>query len=177
MGWFLYAIVAFVALPSLRRDGHGVGYVIAAFGMLRLFELLAYHGELAFFTLMTRANLVANATRTALLTLVNYGEVVVWFATFYLLLMFSGDLVVEGPAPVVVLNESFVEMVANSGSGVHLVSATAWTFSLVHKVIGLFMTSVVLSRVIALLALPEPLHGKVPGVPDDPKPDSDAPRT
>ena len=169
-GWLAYAVAAFVVVATLGRDAHGAGYVIAAFGMLRLFELLSYHVELAFFNARTRANLVASATRTALLTLVNFAEVVLWFGTFYVLLATTGHFTVDGPAAIVLLDESFVEMVANSESAVHPLSPTAWTFCLAHRVIGLFMTSVVLSRVITLLTLPEPLRATAV---DEPPPDPD----
>ena len=156
--WFLYAIFAFFAILSMRDGPIGVAVVIVAFGAVRLFEIISYQVDFTFFTALTRIDEVSTFQRTALLTLINYFEIVLWFAVLYALLAVDGLIVVDGPPSLVLLDQSLVESVANSDSAVHLSTSIAWTVSLAHKVVGLFMTSVVLSRVIGMLRPPGSLE-------------------
>jgi hypothetical protein len=85
--------------------------------------------------------------------LCNYVEIVLWFATAYALLYRCEYLSVSfKPVAPVILRESVGLMVANS-SGVfkNPEGWVIWITMTLHCVVGLFMTTIVAARLIALL--------------------------
>lgn len=157
VAWLLYAVLAFAAIASLHGPARALGVVMVVFGAFRLFEIVSYHVDFVFFTALSRIDKVSKTQRTAVLTVANYLEVVLWFASSSMLLAQYGSLTTDGPTPIVLLQQSLVEMVGNSDGAVHLHSTTAWIVSLSHKAIGLFMTLIVLTRVMAMLRPPDSL--------------------
>jgi hypothetical protein len=152
-GWFVVSAGAYVlsgyAIPN------ALAFAIAAAGASRMWEITLYSLQAVFFVRERTggAPAVPTVRRVALLSFVNFAEIVLWFALYYRFLLAVHGVEASDPAGLVILHHSLVEMVANSG-GVKMITPAAWTVSIVHIVLGLFMTLVVVARVVSMLPRP-----------------------
>lgn len=153
VGWLLLAAAAYAVSGAVASNVIAVG--LSVLGALRIWELTLYSLQAVFFVSERTggAPAVPTVRRVALLSFVNFAELVLWFAAYYRFLLPSGAVEVSGPAGLVIIHHSLVEMVANSG-GVKMVSPVAWSVSVLHVALGLFMTLVVVARVVSMLPRP-----------------------
>ena len=162
---FLLAISLFVIgrLGSYLVIGEWLGLLIVVLAVYRIFDLVTF---LALDTLTGAGNpggtqAVASYERTFLLAIINYVEVVFWFASCYAVLRHAGALEIvsgivskDGPGALTLWRESLMMMVLNSSGDVKATSRVAYAFFIGHSLVGLFMTAIVLARVVALLRPP-----------------------
>ena len=155
--WLVGAAFAYLAVSAIPaaiwwRD---ISVVVAIVGATRVYELILYTVEVVFFAGENPADshVVASFRRTAILSFVNSAEIVIWFAVFYSVLNQFGGVKVPEPVGLVLIHDSVAAMVANSGS-MTMLSPFAWFVSITHKALGLFMTLIVVSRVVSLLPRP-----------------------
>jgi hypothetical protein len=152
-GWLAAAAVAYAVVD--RVPFRPIAFAVAVLGALRMWELTLYSLQAVFFVRERTggAPAVPTVRRVALLSFVNFAEIVLWFAFYYLVLRSFNAVDMPDPAALVVLHHSLVEMVANSGS-VKLLTPVAWAISIVHIMLGLFMTLVVMARIVSMLPRP-----------------------
>jgi hypothetical protein len=97
LGWITAAVAAYVIVCSKHPHWlHVAVVVISLFSILRVVEIPAFHLEM----LLTGTGggglpTVASHRRSLLLFLINYLEIIVWFAVYYSLLSSYGALQVE----------------------------------------------------------------------------------
>jgi hypothetical protein len=141
-----YVIAIFYAdiLPA------GFIFILCAIGVLRLNEIICVH-----LIVILKLQKVHSPQRSLLLVLINYGEVVIWFASFYALMSNKGLLTTSAPSSVAIIRESLALMLSSSVGTIQLTAAhLPWLVMTVHSIFGLFMTVIVMSRFVSMLPNP-----------------------
>jgi hypothetical protein len=152
LSWTLLAGASYVASFSVLGDDFQIAILIG--GILRIAEISIFHLS-ALLTFSVAGGGLRSHRRTIVLLLLNYCEIVLWFAAFYSLLGSANDIVVHAPVFVSPLRESVSLMVANSTGALDLRdSVLGWTTVTAQSAIGLFMTTIVAARIISLLPKP-----------------------
>jgi hypothetical protein len=165
--WFAAAAILYVITrcPPIPDWLHLVVCGLTIFSILRVIEIPAFHLAMLLSGTGYGGGLstVASHRRSLLLFLVNYLEIVVWFAVYYSLLTSTGAFQVAKPQSFSILRESLAMMVANTTGAFELPkigepapAAVRWTLVLfiAHNIIGLFLTVVMVARVVAYIPVP-----------------------
>jgi hypothetical protein len=157
-GWTLFFLAASLAsyCIALFTNHLFIQFGIIAVSIIRLFEYLCY---LLWVILFAKPNKgtkdIRSYKRTMLLLMSNYLETIFWFATWLALLAANGSIQVDqGPLVFALIRESVMMMVANWSGNVVLKSSLGVAVITFQDAIGLFMTIVVVARVVALLPRP-----------------------
>jgi hypothetical protein len=153
IGWTLAAVAAyFVAVFDLSQTCQ---ILLIAVGAIRVLEITAFHlGELLGASSDNgNPRSLRSYRRTLVLLILNYMEIIFWFATLYLFLHNLGWLNARFAPAWSALRESVGLMVANSSGllvdlQLSVVPLGAGTF---QSMVGLFVTTVVAARLISLL--------------------------
>jgi hypothetical protein len=155
LAMLLYPI-SFLASP-FRTLNILVASVVMLLSLWRILEVLAFHlGELLSRASSGKQVSIASFERTFVLALANYLEVTLWFASWYSIMLQRGAFQ-SAPSPLFlsIFRESLAMMLVNSsGLFVPAPSRMLWTILCFQSMVGLFMTLVVVSRVIAVLPGP-----------------------
>jgi hypothetical protein len=152
IGWTLLSVAGYlVAAFSLSQTAQIVFVVL---GAIRVLEILTFHlGELLGASAhqgILRA--LRSYRRSLVLLLLNYAEIIFWFAALHLFLHNVGLLDAGYASSWAALKESIGLMVANSsGLLVPKESAIPIAAGTIQSVVGLFVTTVIAARVISLL--------------------------
>lgn len=164
LGWLALATLCFIASSAAFPT---YAYcLIALVSAYRVLEILVYAANTVLFHSFIQGRWSPISTeRYAILLLINYAEIILWFATHYSILRY--DLLQEIPISVwvtkfMILRESMVIMVANS-TGAFLDSPKSFGALVVVTIqigIGLFMTLLVLARLVNVLPNPGRLNEK-----------------
>ena len=153
LGFLILSVLCFVV--ALLIDGRCIQYVIVVLSAIRVFEYFVY---LFWVVLFARPNKglkdIRSYRRSLLLLMCNFVETVFWFATWYSVLAHKGLLTAGSPWGLTLLRESLVLMVGNSTGGVVFVAAPSLFVATLQVAMGLFMTLVIVSRMISLLPRP-----------------------
>jgi hypothetical protein len=151
--FFTLSIAAYVF--SFFVHGSIFNRVVAIFVIIRLWELVPYGLKVAIFTEPNKGTTdILDPRRTVIILLLNYAEMIFWFAVCYSILQAKGQLELaddEGPKTIILLRESVMSMVANSSDAFDDKSKLAWFVVLVQNVLGLIMTIVIATRFISFL--------------------------
>ena len=155
LSWTLAALASYIL--SLSAIGQWLSPVIVIFGVLRVTEIMVFHfSELLSFS-MSHYRL-RSYRRSIVLLLLNYCEIIFWFATFYSLMSGSNQIVAHAPVSISPLRESISLMVTNSTGLLDLRdSVLGWSTVTAQSALGLFLTTVVAARIIGLLPKPATL--------------------
>ena len=154
VGWLLLAGGGFLVLTR-APNSVPVQIVICALVAWRAVEIFAIQSSMFLDLHVTSGGVsqlaVRSLRRSLILAAINYFEIVVQFAGFYVTLFWKGDVTVDSTKNVawILLHESLVAMVGNSSGMVHPQSKFAWSLAIVQPVAGLFLLSAVVSRLIS----------------------------
>jgi hypothetical protein len=153
--WTLAALASYVI--SFSAIGQWFSLAIVVCGILRILEIVVFHfSELLSFSVSHYR--LRSYRRSIVLLLLNYCEIILWFAAFYSLLNGSNQIVAHAPVSVSPLRESISLMVANSTGLLDLRdSLIGWSTVTAQSALGLFLTTVVAARIIGLLPKPATL--------------------
>jgi hypothetical protein len=157
--WAAVAVVACVS--AIWPVPVWLAALIFVVSVWRILELFAFHLRLVLSGTGRRGGLltVASSHRSVLLFLINYLEVAIWFAADYSLLAHCG--VFKGsPHWLSILRESLAMMVANTTQALEINdsavgAAATWVLFIAHTVVGLFLTLVMVGRIVAYLPTPK----------------------
>jgi hypothetical protein len=98
---------------------------------------------------------IKDPRRTVILLMLNYLEMIFWFAALYSTFDLNGWLhVKEGTRPLATFRESTMLMVANWSGNLEDLSRSAWFAVTFQSLFGLLMTLMIVSRFIAFLPSP-----------------------
>jgi hypothetical protein len=104
---------------------------------------------------------IKDPKRTVILLILNYLELIFWFAALYSTFNLNGWLSVkEGTRPLATLRESTMLMVANWSGNFEGLSRSAWFAVTFQSLFGLLMTLMIVSRFIAFLPPADPKQRK-----------------
>jgi hypothetical protein len=158
MSWLAVSIVGFLfSFLQLPWIVSGMIWLASAY---RLYEILMYAANTVLFRSVRGATRpLRSRERYAVLILINYAEIIFWFATYYSLLkqqIFSTHDLQRDPCftALLVLRESLVMMVANTTGAFTPESVWVLILTTLQMIIGLFMTLLVVARLINLLPIP-----------------------
>ncbi len=144
----------------------GLGWSLVALSFWRMIEVVAFHLRAALVVATPHRDVgtVASHSRALLLLILNYFEVVLWFACWYSLARHAGLLVAPTPATIAIFRESLSLMVANTtgliqtdpanGPSRPVLHTAVWLAFCFQMVVGLFLTLVVVSRAVAAVPMP-----------------------
>lgn len=148
----LLAIAVWVTLPLTVSIY--LGWVLIAYGAVRVFELVVYNLDVMFGDPVTaKPYKLRSLRRSLLLALCNYAEVLFWFAAFYRI--FAPDFGTKDL--VATATGSFylsILTMATYGDIQPTTTCTRWIVS-AHLAISLFLTLGVLARFISVLPRPQ----------------------
>lgn len=152
LSWTLAALASYIL--SLSPIGQWLSPAIVFCGVLRVAEIMVFHfSELLSFS--TSHYRLRSYRRSIVLLLLNYCEIIFWFATFYSLMNGSNQIVAHAPVSISPLRESISLMVTNSTGLLDLRdSVLGWSTVTAQSALGLFLTTVVAARIIGLLPKP-----------------------
>lgn len=134
--------------------------IVCAFGTLRVIEIIMTQCKTVFLIpdgSGRSPHSIYSLRRTLVLSMINYFEIVLWFAIYHAILVANGSLSIASEtllSYMLLLRESLIEMVGNSSG---LVSATdyyGWLILVAQPIIGFFMVSIVIGRFISFLPKP-----------------------
>ena len=117
---------------------------------------------------------VASHPRALVLLVANYLEIALWFACSYALAYRSGLITAPAPAALAIFRESLSMMVANTTGLISIAPHAAstpflqlalWTALCAQTLLGMLLTLIVVSRVVASVPLP---NQRKPGDPEKP---------
>jgi len=126
--------------------------IFIAFAYSRIIDIVTYQMR----TILIPRIKLKGYRRSMILAGVNYLEIIFWFASIYLILGHIGLLTVNGPKAISVLRES-IGLMVSSDSNVLVIKQSdvfPWIALTLHSFVGLFMTTVVAARIIAILPRP-----------------------
>jgi len=104
---------------------------------------------------------IKDPKRTVILLILNYLEMIFWFAALYSTFDLNGWLhVKEGTRPLATLRESTMLMVANWSGNFSDLNRCAWFAVTFQSLFGLFMTIMIVARFIAFLPPADPKQRK-----------------
>lgn len=162
VSWLAFSIVSFPL--SFLQWPSVVCWLVGSASAYRVYEIVVYAANTVLFrSVRGPTRPLRSRERYAVLILINYAEIILWFATYYSLLrphifaagMFPQELMHDAWfAAFVILRESVVMMVANTTGAFAPHSTGALVLVTVQMVIGIFMTLVVVARLINLLPIP-----------------------
>jgi hypothetical protein len=155
LSWTIAALASYIL--SVWGIGEWLSSAIVVCGALRIMEIVVFHFSELFSFSMSHYRL-RSYRRSIVLLLLNYCEIILWFATFYSLLNGSNQIVAHAPVSISPLRESVGLMVANSTGMLDLRdSLIGWSVVTAQSALGLFLTTVVAARIIGLLPKPATL--------------------
>lgn len=152
--WCAASILAF-ALVSAFDLGVYARWLIAAPSILRVIELtIAVLQSLTGSLHPRKDERYLSYRRSIFLVMSNYVETIFWFATWYTM-MGAPYLQVSVPLKtLLILRESLMSMVANSTGSLVFTSSWSLSVNILHSALGLFLTTVVVARIVSLLPPP-----------------------
>ena len=130
------------------------------YGGLRVFELVVYHANVLLFD-QWRAHRAGEPyrlrgyLRTLLLLLHNYAELIFWFMAALFAFHARTYLVLDNTSFTSVLRTALLSMVTFSSDGIRAMEWCGLVLLTVESVVGVFMTVMVLARVLSLIPTPE----------------------
>jgi hypothetical protein len=158
--WVAASIISFVCSFFIQSTVIQLAVVIIS--AIRMLEYLTFISNVLLFRSNLRGSTqrgdLKSFRRSIILLACNYVETIFWFATWYSILSQHSLLKVTlQPACISLLRESVVQMVANSTGNVSPDGTLALAVLTVNSVVGLFMTTVMISWFISLLPRPKSL--------------------
>src|SRR5262249_15066080 len=153
--WLAASFVCYVV--SFWVQNFYLQWAVVAISIVRMFEYLVFN--LNIMLLARKREEPANLRsyrRSVILLLCNYLETIFWFATWYSILANHSLLEASESRSlsISILRESIVLMVANSTGSVTAKSDIALAAFTVHSLVGLFLTTAMVSWFISLLPRP-----------------------
>lgn len=151
-------IAAFISMILIRYVDLPVTLVwcILAYSFIRVFEIIVYQVNVLLFDQLRNpvSYQLRSYRRLVILLLHNYLEVILWFATSYMILSYSFEVLEQKGNIFTMLLFSFKTMVT-FGSGIEEFTSVGHCAVIAQAIIGLFMTLICLARFIGLLPKPE----------------------
>ena len=148
------SVAAFILSFDVREPAFQ--YAVLVLLALRVWEFVPYALRVAIFTKPNKGDSdIHDPRRTVILLLLNYVEMIFWFAACYSIAEANGWLQVEEPKAIVLLRESLISMVANSSGAFKLATKWVWFAMLAQNALGLLMTVVVATRFLSFLRPPK----------------------
>jgi hypothetical protein len=153
--WVLFNVLLSLATYALSLSNKlplSIILIPIILGAARINDIASYQAKM----LLDSPDQLGGYRRSMVLIGSNYVEIIFWFAAIYLTLGHHGWLSISGPEAVSVLRESLGLMVANDSNVLNLGAdhVLPWIIVTLHSAVGLFMTTVVAARFIALLPRP-----------------------
>ena len=168
LGWTVIALVGLVLVSGISDLSGWWNYIILAFGLYRTYELVAYQINVTFLAeyrnkkrrredQSVRQYALHGYRRLVLLSIHNYIEVLLWFAAIYA--AFSDQFRIESGD--IALNHFvgalYFSVVTMTTLGYGDITPLGWGGAALvglQVVIGVFLTLIVLARVLALIPKP-----------------------
>lgn len=160
IGHLLLALLGLWFVSSQEASLNLIGLWIAAYGLLRTFELVVYQVNVLLFD-EYRAKKAGHAyqirgyRRMVILLIHNYFETVVWFACAHFLLAHWNWIELTGNGFLGSLREALTLMVAFSFNGGAALNQLGQLILLFQAAVGVLMTLVMLARFISILPTPD----------------------
>lgn len=160
VGHLLLALMGLWFLSSEQPSLNFSGLWIAAYGLLRTFELVVYQVNVLLFDEYRakkagRAYQIRGYRRMVILLIHNYFETVVWFACAHFLLAHWNWIELTGNGLLGSLREALTLMVAFSFNGGAALNQMGQLILLFQAAVGVLMTLVMLARFISILPTPD----------------------
>ncbi len=150
--WTIVSITVYALLQVIGFTSFLLVIVSGFLGMLRVYEIVLFH---AVETLRRDSFRVRSPQRSLILVLINYLEIVIWFAVFYSAFKIDGLITVEAPVSVAILRESLALMLSNSYGHMKLNgNLIPFMVTTIQSLVGLFLILVVVTRFVSLLPQP-----------------------
>ena len=148
-----------VALLAYIKPSLGVVSGVLIYGGLRVFEIVVYQANVLLFdewrarTTHKRYSL-RGYRRLLLLLLHNYAELVFWFMAALFAFHARTYLALDDASFNSVLRTTLLTMVTFSSDGIRIVGWRGLLLLTVESVVGVFMTVMILARVLSLIPMP-----------------------
>jgi hypothetical protein len=150
----IYALCS-LEIPLPSAISRTVGAVVIVISALRIADIVSFHLNMVLGRPGRPGGVttVASYERSFVLLLLNYIEVMLWFASWYFIAVKSG-LFIEAPSPLplTVLRESLATMLVNAPSifkpGPFWL---VWTAICLQSLVGLFLTIIIVARTVSAL--------------------------
>jgi hypothetical protein len=144
-----------MVLLQLEVVPHWLAWIILVYSFTRVLEIFVYQVNVLLFDPYLSSNYQVKSYRRSVVLLIhNYIEVVLWYATSYMVLSKNLDIVISKGSMADTLFFSFVTMVTFGSNSLTSFQHFAQAIIFTQAVIGLFMTIVSLARFIGLLPKP-----------------------
>jgi hypothetical protein len=128
---------------------------ILIYSFIRVLEITVYQINVLLFDPYQTSNYsVKSYRRLVILLLHNYFEVILWFATSYMVLSRLFEVVIPKGTMIDTILFSFVTMVSFGSNSLNSIQNTGQFIIFLQAIIGLFMTIISLARFIGLLPKP-----------------------
>lgn len=134
---------------------HIVSWFILIYSFTRVLEITVYQVNVMLFDPYQSSQYsVKSYRRLVILLLHNYVEVIFWFATSYMVLSKSFNVIVSQGTVIDSILFSFITMVTFGSNSLLSFQTGGQSIVFIQAIIGLFMTIISLARVIGLLPKP-----------------------
>ncbi|AMO67894.1 hypothetical protein DOK_02686 [gamma proteobacterium BDW918] len=162
--WALgHLLLSILSVPAvLYIQNYYVGLFIAAYALLRVFEVIVYQTNVLLFdeyraTKAGKEYALHGYRRMVVLLMQNYFEIIFWFAAQYIFFNDLFSFAVEGSHESVfgAIYTSFVVMTSFGYYNVTPLGVLAYSLVIGQAMIGLFMTLLSLARFIGLIPTPK----------------------
>ncbi len=157
---FGHTVLAFaIALLAYVKPSLGVVNAVLIYGGLRVFELVVYQANVLLFD-EWRARRAGKSyslrgyRRILLLLLHNYAELMFWFMAALFAFHARAYLALDAASFTSVLRTTLLSMVTFSSDGIRILEWRGLLLLTVESVVGVFMTVMILARVLSLIPVP-----------------------
>ncbi|WP_318480441.1 hypothetical protein [Photobacterium leiognathi] len=164
--WALsHVFLSIAAVPAvLYIDNKYIGLMIAAYALLRVYEVVVYQTNVLLFDEYRaikagKEYALYGYRRIVILLMQNYFEIIFWFAAQYIFFQNMFSFAVEGSHESVLgaVYTSFVVMTSFGFYNVTPLGVLAYSLVIGQAMIGLFMTLLSLARFIGVIPTPKSL--------------------
>jgi hypothetical protein len=155
--WLLLGFVGFIVITR-SSNAIWVQVVVCVLAAWRAIEIIAVQASM-FLDLDrgSQSRILRSVRRSLILLAINYLEVVIIFSSFYVALLWHSYITIDSGKTHngwILLHESLITMVGNSSGLVHPETRLGWAVAIVQPIIGLFLLSAVVSRLISAFPAP-----------------------